>query len=69
MEGVSFTSGVGMPFPAEDKSKLIENFTALFEKKKSAMTWEQMMRRYAPYFFIQYKKSGHEIEFGPASPY
>lgn len=69
LEDISFTSGVGMPFPAEDKSKLIGNFTALFEKKKSEMAWEQMMRRYAPYFFIQYKKGGHEIEFAPALEY
>ena len=65
-EGINYTSGVAMPFPVEDKEKLVENFTSLFEKKKSAITWEQMMRRYAPYFFIEYKKGGQEIEFFPA---
>lgn len=63
LEGLHFTSGVGTPFPAGDQSKLVGNFTALFEKKKSAMTWEQMMRRYAPYFFIEYKKGEQEIAF------
>lgn len=67
LEGLSFTSGVGTPFAANDRSKLTENVTALFEKKKTAMTWEQMMRRYAPYFFIEYKKGGHEIEFARVS--
>lgn len=52
-----------MPFPARDKEKLVGNFTALFEKKKGEMTWERMMRRYAPYFFIQYKKGNQGIEF------
>lgn len=63
LEDLCFTSGVGMPFPARDKEKLVGNFTALFEKKKGEMTWERMMRRYAPYFFIQYKKGNQGIEF------
>ena len=39
----------------------------LFEKKSGTMAWEQMMRQFAPYFFIEYKKGGQEIEFTPVS--
>lgn len=63
LAGLNFTSGVGTPFPPEDGSRLIGNFTTLFERKKGTMSWEQMMRRYAPYFFIQYKKGRLGIEF------
>ena len=65
-EEINFTSGVGMPFPGSDRKRLTENFTALFEKKKGSLTWEQMMRRHASYFFVEYKKGNLEIEFLPA---
>lgn len=62
LEGITFTSGVIMPFTAGDTARLAENFTSLFEKKKGAMTWEAMIRRYAgPYFFREYKKGDQEV--------
>jgi len=67
-EGIQFTSGVGMPFPAGDKEKLTQNFIWLFEKKKGVLTWEQLMRKHAPYFFIEYKKGTDQIAFADVVP-
>ena len=63
LKGLNYTSGIAIPFQQEDKKRLIENFTYIYEKKKSEMTWEQIMRKYAPYFFIEYRKKGYNISF------
>lgn len=67
LEDIHFTSGVGMPFPVNAMPKLTANFYMLYAKKKKVMSWEQMMRRYAPYFFIEYKKGPQKIMFSHLS--
>lgn len=62
-EGMNFTSGVAIPLNPEQKKHLVDNFTWLYDQKKSKMTWDQMMRRYAPRFYLEYKGSGQKIIF------
>ncbi|OIN96186.1 hypothetical protein AUJ66_07050 [Candidatus Desantisbacteria bacterium CG1_02_38_46] len=62
-EGLNFTAGAPILFRQEDKKQLVENFTFLYEKKKNEMTWEKMMRKYAPYFFIEYRKRDYTVYF------
>ena len=67
LEEIHFTSGVSMVYEAREKQKLADNFMHLHKEKKGAMSWEQMMRKYSPYFFREFKKSRHEILLAPVA--
>ena len=62
-EGIYFTSGVSTPFGPEHKKRLTSHFASLGEDKEGAGSWERLMRRHAPYFFIEFKKTGIDVEF------
>ena len=63
LNGVYFTSGVSTPFGPEHKERLMSYFAALEQDKEGAESWERLMRRHAPYFFIEFKKTGVDVEF------
>jgi hypothetical protein len=63
LNGIYFTSGVMMPFGPEHKKRLTSHFAFLRRDKNGAGSWERLMRRHAPYFFIEFKKTGVEVEF------
>jgi hypothetical protein len=63
LDGIFFTSGVSMPFGSEHKERLTSHFASLEQDKEGAGSWERLMRRHAPYFFIEFKKTGVEVEF------
>ena len=63
LDGICFTSGVSMPFGSEHKERLTSHFTSLAEDKEGAGSWERLMQRHAPYFFIEFKKTGVEVAF------
>ena len=63
LNGIYFTSGVMMPFGPEHKKRLTNHFASLGEDKEGAGSWERLMRRYAPYFFIEFNKTGVDVEF------
>ncbi|MGH7795943.1 MAG: hypothetical protein ACREQ2_13805 [Candidatus Binatia bacterium] len=63
LNGICFTSGVTMPFGAEHKKRLTSHFASLAEDKEGAGSWERLMQRHAPYFFIEFKKTGVAVEF------
>ncbi len=66
LDGIMFTTGCACPFPGQYLPQLKNNFVCLFEEKKYQMTWEEMMRRHSPYFFITMKQAGVAIDFGDA---
>jgi hypothetical protein len=63
INGIYFTSGVSTPFGPEHKKRLTSHFASLGEDKEGAGSWERLMRRHAPYFFIEFKKTGVDVEF------
>jgi hypothetical protein len=63
LNGVYFTSGVSTPFGPEHKGRLVSHFASLDQDKEEAESWETLMRRHAPYFFIEFKKTGVDVEF------
>ena len=63
LDGICFTSGVTMPFGPEHKKRLTSHFASLAEDKEGAGSWERLMQRHAPYFFIEFKKTGVDVEF------
>ena len=65
LNGLYFTSGVSMPFGSEHKKRLMSYFASLGQEKEGAGSWERLMRRHAPYFFIEFKKTGVYVEFTP----
>jgi hypothetical protein len=67
LKGIHFTSGVSTPFGPEHKERLTSHFALLGEDNEGAGSWEKMMRRHAPYFFIEFKKTGVDVEFTPAT--
>jgi SEC-C motif len=67
LDGICFTSGVSMPFGSEHKERLTSHFTSLAEDKEGARSWERLMQRHAPYFFIEFKKTGVDVEFAPVT--
>jgi hypothetical protein len=58
---------VSTPFGPEHKERLTSHFALLGEDNEGAGSWEKMMRRHAPYFFIEFKKTGVDVEFTPAT--
>jgi hypothetical protein len=38
-------------------------FASLDQRNEGAESWERLMRRHAPYFFIEFKKTGIDVEF------
>jgi hypothetical protein len=56
-----------MPFDAEHKKRLTSHFASLEHDKEGAGSWERLMQRHAPYFFIEFKKTGVALEFTPAT--
>ena len=67
LDGICFTSGVSMPFGSEHKERLTSHFASLAEDKEGAGSWERLMQRHAPYFFIEFKKTGVDVEFAPVT--
>jgi hypothetical protein len=63
LDGICFTSGATMPFGPEHKKRLTSHFASLAEDKEGAGSWERLMQRHAPYFFIEFKKTGVDVEF------
>jgi SEC-C motif len=63
LDGICFTSGVTMPFGPEHRKRLTSHFASLAEDKEGAGSWERLMQRHAPYFFIEFKKTGVDVEF------
>jgi hypothetical protein len=63
LNGIYFTSGVSTPFGPEHKKRLTSHFDSLRQDKEGAGSWERLMRRHAPYFFIEFKKTGVDVEF------
>ena len=63
LNGIYFTSGVSTPFGFEHKKRLMSHFDSLRQDKEGAGSWERLMRRHAPYFFIEFKKTGVDVEF------
>jgi hypothetical protein len=56
IEDIPHTSGVSMPFEARERKGLMDNFEYLKGKKKDVMSWDDLMRKYCPYFFHEFKK-------------
>jgi hypothetical protein len=56
-----------MPFGAEHKERLTSHFASLAEDKEGAGSWERLMQHHAPYFFIEFKKTGVDVEFAPVN--
>ena len=67
INGIYFTSGVSMPFGPEQKKRLTSHFASLREVREGPGSWERLMRHHAPYFFIEFKKAGLDVEFTPAT--
>jgi hypothetical protein len=67
VDEICFTSGVSMPFDLEHKERLTSHFASLAEDKEGAGNWERLMRRHAPDFFIEFKKTGVNVEFAPVT--
>jgi hypothetical protein len=67
LQGIYFTSGVSTPFGREYKKRLTDYFALLVQDKEEPGNWERLMRRHAPYFFIEFKKTGAEVEFSPVT--
>ena len=67
LNGVYFTSGVSTPFGPEHKKRLTSHFASLGQEKEVPGSWERLMRHHAPYFFIEFKKTGVYVEFTPAT--
>ena len=65
LNGVYFTSGVSTPFGPEHKKRLTSHFASLGQEKEVPGSWERLMRHHAPYFFIEFKKTGVYVEFTP----
>jgi len=65
LNGLYFTSGVTMPFGAEHNKRLTSHFASLGQEKEGAGSWERLMRDHAPYFFLEFKKTGIYVEFTP----
>jgi hypothetical protein len=63
LNGIYFTSGVSTPFGSEHRKRLTSHFISLEKDKEEAGSWERVMRRHAPYFFIEFKKTGVDVEF------
>lgn len=63
LNGVYFTSGVSTPFGPEHKERLMSYFASLDQRNEGAESWERLMRRHAPYFFTEFKKTGVDVEF------
>jgi len=63
LDKICFTSGVTMPFGPEHKKRLTSHFASLEQDKEGAGSWERLMQRHAPYFFIEFKKTGVAVEF------
>lgn len=63
IDNLHFTSGCSCVFEREMLGELKDNFINLFEKKKGIFTWQQMMRKYNPYFFRTMRQSGRQIFF------
>jgi len=63
LNGLYFTSGVSTPFGPEHKKRLMSYFATLGQDKEGSESWERLMRRHAPYFFIEFKKTGVDVEF------
>ena len=66
LKGIYFTSGVSTPFGPEHKKPLTSHFASLAHNNEGPDNWEKMMRHHAPYFFIEFKKTGVDVEFAPA---
>ena len=62
-KGLYFTSGVSTPFDPEHKKRLTSHFASLAQDEQGAGSWERLMRHHAPYFFIEFKKTGVDVEF------
>jgi hypothetical protein len=65
LNGLYFTSGAAMPFGPEHKKRLTSHFASLGQEKEGPGSWERLMRRHAPYFFVEFKKTGVYVEFTP----
>jgi hypothetical protein len=65
LQGIYFTSGVSTPFGREYKKRLTDHFASLVPDKEEPGSWKRLMRRHAPYFFIEFKKTGVGVEFSP----
>lgn len=63
IDNINFTSGCACVFEDKYLKQLKDNFVNLFEKKKHMMTWQEMMRKYNPYFFKMMKQIGVDINF------
>jgi len=63
IDNLYFTSGSTCVFEGEMLGKLKDNFINLFKNKKGVLTWQQMMRKYNPYFFRTMRQSGRQIFF------
>ncbi|HEU4345731.1 MAG TPA: hypothetical protein VFU31_29635 [Candidatus Binatia bacterium] len=63
LDGIYFTSGASMPFGPEHKKRLTSHFASLEQDKEGAGSWERLMQRHAPYFFIEFKKTGVHVKF------
>lgn len=63
LNGLYFTSGVSTPFGPEHKKRLMSYFASLEQDKEGAESWERLMQRHAPHFFIEFKKTGVDVEF------
>lgn len=60
---IHFTCGVGLPFSPEQGKGLVDNFTWLYDQKKALMGWDEMMRRYAGRFYLEYRRSDRKVLF------
>ncbi|MBK8575439.1 MAG: hypothetical protein IPN90_07115 [Elusimicrobia bacterium] len=60
---IHFTCGVGLPFSPEQGKGLVDNFIWLHEQKKALMGWDEMMRRYAGRFYLEYRRSDRKVLF------
>ncbi len=63
IDNINFTSGCACIFEEKYLKQLKDNFINLFEKKKDTMTWQEMMRKYNPYFFKMMRQLGVDINF------
>lgn len=64
IDNINFTSGCFCVFENKHLKQLKDNFLNLFESKRHTMTWEEMMRKYNPYFFRMMKQiRGVDIVF------
>lgn len=63
IDRLHFTSGCVCVFERKQLNHLKDNFVNLFEKKKDTLSWQEMMRKYNPYFFKTMKQSGKEVVF------